>query len=281
MTARPAPALNISIALGSVPLLERFAAARDLGFECVESWWPFETWAPSAAEVGTLIDAIHAAGVQLRGMNLWAGDLPGGQRGFANHPERRHEVIASAEVCRDIARVTGANTFNCLFGQDLEGVSIAEQEACAITTLAAAADILDSSRGIVLVESLTRGENGAYPLETFDDSLRVANAAATASRAGNVAPLFDTYHLGMNGDDIVSVATSFADRIAHCQVADAPGRHEPGTGDLPISDALDALYDNGYAGIVAGEFRPQNPPQVGVSWVAELGWQTRAASEAD
>lgn len=272
MTARPALALNVSIALPAIPFLERFAVARDLGFHDVESWWPFDTCSPEEADVGAFLDAIRVAGVHLRAMNLWAGDLPGGERGFANHPGRRDEVIASAEICGKIARATGAAAFNCLYGQDVDGLSAADQDVSAIKTIAAVADILDAAGGTILVESLARGENGAYPLETFDDSLRIATAAAAASQAGNVAPLFDTYHLGMNGEDIVAVATKFADRIAHCQVADAPGRHEPGTGGLPIGDALEALYANGYAGIVAGEFRPKNPPQVDVSWIEQLGW---------
>lgn len=180
--------------------------------------------------------------------------------------EYRHSIAV------DIARATGVDLFNCLYGHIRPDLDAETQHQCAVTTLAGAAEVVAEVGGTVLVESLARVGNGPYPLRTLQDSLDVAANATDAARHGRVAALFDTYHLGSNGEDLVRSAARHATDIAHCQIADAPGRHEPGTGFLPIAAAIDALYAHGYHGRVADEFQPAQTALY-VSWMAALGWR--------
>jgi hydroxypyruvate isomerase len=266
------PVLNVSITLRALPLLERFDAARRLGFDQVELWWPFDSPTPGDDEVSSLVAALDSAGTRLRGLNLFAGDMPAGERGVASNPERAGELAANLDAVVAIAEATGCRLFNCLYGHRDERWSDQEQAATADRAIAGAADRLAPLDGIVLIECLAEGENGPYPLTSLEDCAAVTDRANALSTHGNVAPLLDLYHLARNGFDIVESAAQWAKRVAHCQIADAPGRHEPGTGDLPLREAIDTLYANGYQGLVAGEFVPASADGPTTAWVQDLGW---------
>ncbi|GAB2468194.1 TIM barrel protein [Promicromonospora xylanilytica] len=253
---------NVSLLFSEVPLLERFAEARAAGFEAVECWWPFATPAPDAAQVDAFVAALDAAEVRLTGLNLFAGDMPAGERGIVSHPGRTQEFQENLAVVRTIVEATGCDRVNALYGHRLPGVPAAEQDEVATRNLRRAAGTLAEAGATVLVEPLTRGENGDYPVHTLDEAL------AVVARVGDgAAVLFDAYHLHNNGSDVVAdVARHIAD-VGHVQVADSPGRGEPGSGTIDFPAFFHALDAAGYEGWVGCEYRPTTRTENTLTWL--------------
>lgn len=240
----PRFAVNCSILLTQLPLQERLDAVRAAGFDAVEFWWPFPTATPGDAEVETFVDTVRASGLRLIAMNLFAGDLGAGERGVVSWPGREEELLASVRVATRIGEELGCRSFNALYGNRLPGHDPAEQDAVAVGTLAAAAIGLGVIGATVLLEPLSGVD--AYPLRTSADVVAVADRVGRESGKKNVGLLLDVYHLAVNGDDVPAAIERYRDRIAHVQLADAPGRGAPGTGTLPLRAWADDLVANGY-----------------------------------
>ncbi|MEU5881812.1 TIM barrel protein [Spirillospora sp. NPDC047279] len=256
VTARDDYVVNCSILFGELPLLERPAAARAAGFGRVEFWWPWPGVAvPSDGEVDTFCQALEDAGVQLTGLNFYAGDMPAGERGVLSDPARSAEFRDSVAVLVRIAGRTGVRAFNALYGQRVDGVADSEQDRVATRNLAHAARAVGAFGGTVLIEPLARGLNGAYPLETAADAIAVVERVR-AEGPENVRFLFDSFHLASNGEDLEKAVRAHAADIGHVQIADAPGRDHPGTGDIDFTALFAALESAGYAGTVALEYKP-------------------------
>lgn len=260
---------NVSLLFTEVPYLERFGAAAAAGFAAVESWWPFPTASPSAAEIDELAFAIEAAGVTLTGMNVFAGDMAGGERGIACLPGRAAELEDSLAALHRLAERTGCRGFNLLHGQVPERADEAARRT-AVASLRRAAQVLSDlpgRPGVVLVEPLARGLNGAYPLETAQDALTLIDEAG----AENLALLLDTFHLARNGEDLPALIGDHAERIGHVQLADAPDRGEPGSGTIAFEAVGAALRAAGYAGTVAAEYRPTGETRSTLGWLSRAG----------
>lgn len=260
-------AANISIMFTEHEFLRRPAAARDAGFTKIEMWWPFSEPVAEVGEIDRLIAAVEEADVQLVGLNFFAGDMPAGQRGIANRPSDRADLAANTGQLIMIAERTGCRKFNLLYGQLDDRWTPAEQSATALDALRDAAAEVAKIDGTVLLEPLARGLNGAYPLTTADEVAQVITEVAAP--AGNVGLLFDLFHLGSNGADLIADAHKHADLIRHVQVADSPGRGEPGSGSLPIAAALDALPTD-YDGVIACEYRPTTQTEHTLGWIPEI-----------
>lgn len=260
-------AANLSLLFTESPLLQRPAAAAAAGFGAVEFWWPFPDAVPADREVDAFVGAVADAGVQLVGLNFAAGDMPAGDRGLLSWPERSAEFRDNIDVTIGIAERLGCRAFNALYGNRIEGVDPGEQDELAAENLTLAAQAAARIDGVVLVEPCSGAPR--YPL------LRAADAVAVLDRVAEqggpqLGLLCDVYHLAVNGDDVDAVIEQHAGRIAHVQVADAPGRGEPGSGQLPLPRWLDRLAALGYAGWVGLEYKPS-----GGSTEPSLGWLPR------
>ncbi|MFR9803593.1 hydroxypyruvate isomerase family protein [Pseudonocardia sp. RS010] len=251
-------ALNCSIVLTDLPLLERPRAAADAGFDAVEFWWPFPTAAPSDTEVDRFARAIEDAGVQLIGLNFAAGDMRAGDRGLVSWPGREQEFRDSVAVAVGLGERLGAGIFNALYGNRIDGAT--GQDELAAENLAHAAKEAGRIDATVVVEPLSGTDR--YPIRT------AAQAVAVLGRVGapHLGLLADLYHLAVNGEDLDAVIARYTDRIAHVQLADAPGRHEPGTGGLDFDHLLDSLRTAGYTGRTALEYVPTRPD---FAWLKE------------
>src|SRR5690348_10028023 len=115
--------VNASIVFTELPLLSRFPAVREAGFDAVELWWPFATAVPDDGEVDGLLAAIDEAGLSLVSLNLYAGDMPGGERGVLSWPDRSADMRGNVAAVVEIAKRTGCRHFNALYGQRLDGVA--------------------------------------------------------------------------------------------------------------------------------------------------------------
>jgi len=254
---------NVSLLFTEVPYEQRFRAAADAGFDAVESWWPFAEAHPGDARLDELVGLVREAGVRLTGLNFFAGDMPAGERGVACRPERAHELEANVEAVLRVASATGCRGFNLLYGQLREGETVATHRVAAVAAYRRAAEAVGEIGGTVLVEPLADGANGAYPLTTHHDALRLVDEVGSA----HVRFLLDTFHLGSNGLDVPAVVVETRDAIGHVQLADAPGRGEPGSGTLDWDAIGDALRSTGYRGTVAAEYRPTAETRSTLSWL--------------
>ncbi|GAB7066318.1 hydroxypyruvate isomerase family protein [Mycolicibacterium hodleri] len=259
---------NISLLFGEVPFERRAAAAAAAGFDAIECWWPFAVASPPSAEVDAFVASVEDAGVALRGLNFFAGDMPGGDRGVASNPSRRSEFDASVAVAVDIGARLGVTAFNALYGNRLPGVSAGQQDEAALDALAAATEQADSIGATVLVEPVSGV--AAYPLKLAVDAFAVITGVRERTQVGRIALLADLYHLTVNGDDVRRVVTDHVDRIGHVQIADAPGRHEPGTGTADLVALVDLLEQSGYTGGLGLEYVPAGDTVAGLAWLYEL-----------
>jgi len=244
--------LNCSILLSELPLLQRAEAARQAGFGSVEFWWPFAEAVPNDKQVDEFVASLKDAGVQLDGLNLFAGDMPAGDRGLVSWVGREAEFKDNLEIVVGIAQATGCTAFNALYGNRLPDVAAEAQDELALSNLIEAAAAVSKINGTILVEPVSGMD--AYPLKTAAQALNVINNVK-ASGATNIALLADFYHLAVNGDDVAAVIEQHAKDFGHIQIADAPGRGAPGTGQLPLDEWINRSRELGYTGKVALEYK--------------------------
>jgi hydroxypyruvate isomerase len=257
--------VNCSILFTELPLLERPAAAKEAGFDGVEFWWPFAVAVPSDSVVDRFIRAVTDAGVQLVGLNFFAGDMPGGDRGLVSWPARSGEFRDNVEVTIGIGERLGCRAFNALYGNRVQDADPAAQDDLATENLAIAGRAAARIGGTVLVEPVSGAPR--YPLLTAADAVGVIDRVAAEAGVGNLGFLCDLYHLATNGDDLDQAIATYGDRVAHVQIADAPGRHEPGTGTLDLDRYLGQLVAAGYDGWVGLEYQPSGASADSFAWL--------------
>lgn len=245
--------VNASILLTDLPVTERPAAAKAAGFDAVEFWWPFSSAVPAQQDVDGFVAAIRDAGVQLTGLNFFAGDMAGGDRGLVSWVGREGEFRDNVEVVVGIGERTGTKAFNALYGLRQDGVDAKTQDDLAVENLAIAGTAVARIGGIVLLEPVSGAD--AYPLKTADDALAIIARVKDEHGVDNVRLLADFYHLAVNGDDVAAVIADHAAEFGHIQIADAPGRGEPGTGELPLTEWIDAARAGGYDGVIGLEYK--------------------------
>ncbi|MFE2032555.1 TIM barrel protein [Streptomyces scopuliridis] len=263
--------VNLSILFTELPLLERPAAAAAAGFDAVELWWPWtDTPAPPPTELDALRKALDDAGTRLVGLNFYAGQLPGPDRGALSVPgEESDRFRANIEVAADFAAATGCRALNALYGNRVEGVDPRAQDELALENLVRAAHAADRAGAILLIEALNKSESPLYPLVSAPSAVEVVDRVNAATGLGNAAFLLDLYHLSMNGEDLNEVIDRYADKTGHVQIADNPGRGAPGTGSLPLADLLGRLRKAGYSGWVGLEYKPGDRPSAdSFDWLA-------------
>lgn len=249
-------AVNCSILLTNVPLLERPQAAAAAGFRAVEFWWPFESPTPSGEDVDAFVRAVDDAGVELVALNFFAGDMAAGDRGVFCVPELRSVLRDSVDIAASIGQRLGCRVFNALHGIELSDMPQEAQQDCVLQNLAMAASAVGESGGSVVVEPLS-GVDG-YPLRTASQVVDIIDTLE-GKGVDNVRLLADLYHLATNGDDVDDVLAVHAARIGHVQIADSPGRGAPGTGALPLREWLTQLEESGYGGHVGLEYQHLGP----------------------
>jgi len=256
---------NLSMLYAQLPLLERPAAAAAAGFDFVESWWPFGEPAPRAADVEAFCESLDRAGVRLVALNLDAGDPDQGERGLLSDPLGAERISANLEAAVTVLRRSGCRIVNALYGNRLDGQDPAEQDRVALDRLVAVADTLADLDAVVVLETLNTRDSPRFPLTDIAGTVRLLVEAVQQTQGRNIGLLLDVYHLATMGADPVAAIREYADMIRHVQFADAPGRGQPGTGQLDFAALEQALIDIGYDGYVGLEYEPASASDVGVS----------------
>jgi hydroxypyruvate isomerase len=257
--------VNCSMLFTERPLLERPAAARAAGFDAIEFWWPWpEQPVPAEAEVDAFVRAIRDAGVQLVGLNFFAGDLAGADAGVLSIPDRSPQFRDNLDVAIAIGEQLDVRAFNALYGNRVDGVAAEEQDELARDNLGRAAEAAARIGATVLVEPVSGPK--PYPLRTADDAVAVVEAVRAAGHE-NVGFLCDLFHLANNGDDIDAAIARHSGVTSHVQIADHPGRGEPGSGALDLDRHLGDLAQRGYGGWVGLEYKPSRNTETGLQWL--------------
>jgi hydroxypyruvate isomerase len=260
MTLRFAP--NLSLLWKDRPLPERFERAAQAGFGAVELWWPGQ------ADAELLPELTARWGLDLALLNFDAGDMAAGERGLAADPARRDQLRANVPVALRIARVCGCTRLNLLVGLRQPRYSLQEQMECAAGNAAWAADQAAAADCTVLIEAVNTIENGPYLLTTTKES---ADFIAAVGRR-NVQLQYDAYHMQRMEGDLATTMAAHWPLISHIQIADVPGRGEPGTGEINYRFLLDNIDRRGYAGYVGLEYRPSGgTPEDSFGWLEEFG----------
>ena len=253
----PRFAANVSMLFTEAPFLDRFALAARAGFAAVECQFPYE--AP-AAEIRARLDD-HGLAMVLH--NLPAGDWAAGDRGLAGLPDRAGEFRAGVPRAIAYAHALGVKQLNCLAGIAPAGVDAEAVHRTLVDNLRFAARALAAEGLALLVE----------PINTFDIPgfivNRTAQCVALLDEVGeaNAFVQYDAYHMQRMEGELAGTLARHLPRIAHVQVADNPGRHEPGTGEIRFEFLFAQLDRLGYGGWVGCEYRPAGRTDVGLDWM--------------
>lgn len=249
-------AASVAFLYPDLPYLERFGAARADGFQEIETTWPL-------VDPASFTDAVRSSHLGVALLNVREGDLAGGDRGHPNDPSRVAEWRADVDRALDIAGAVGCPTVNVLAGNAIAGVALERQHACLADNLGWALPRA-AARGVALVvELLNAPEHPRYLASDIDTTL----ALLDMHRDAGLRLQFDTYHVAMNGLDVVATFRSVAASVGHVQVADVPGRHEPGTGAIDWPAFFAAVDGSGYTGAVGLEYRPLGDTTDGLGWL--------------
>ncbi len=253
----PRFAANLSLLFCEHPLADRFAAAAQAGFKAVEIQFPYEL--PAAQIAGLLRENA----LQLVLHNLPAGDWAGGERGIACHPDRVDEFRAGVAQAVAYATALGCPQLNCLAGIAPAAVPEAAVHATLVANLRHAAAELKRAGLKLLIE----------PINTFDIPgfcvSRTAQALALLDEVGadNAFLQYDVYHAQRMEGELGNTLARHLPRIAHVQIADNPGRHEPGSGEIHYPWLFRHLDAIGYAGWVGCEYKPAMTTRAGLGWL--------------
>ena len=251
-------AANLTMMFNEVDFLDRFAAAADAGFKGVEYLFPYDYEPAQLAELlerHSLAQALH---------NLPAGDWAAGERGIACHPDRVAEFQEGVSKAIEYATALSCPQVNCLAGVAPDGVSSEDMDATLVSNLSYAADQLKAAGIRLLIEPINTidipGFTLNYPEQARDLIERVGS--------DNLFLQHDLYHMQIMQGDLARNIERNMDIIRHIQIADNPGRHEPGSGEINHPFLFDYLDNIGYDGWIGCEYVPAATTTEGLTWLS-------------
>lgn len=253
----PRFAANLSMLFTEVDFLDRFAAAAKAGFTGVEYLFPYDFPAE------TIQQQLKNNGLEQVLFNLPAGDWAKGERGIACHPDRVEEFRTGVDTAIAYAKVLGNTQINCLAGIRPQGVDCATVEKTFVDNLKYAADKLQAAGIRLVMEMINTRDIPGFYLTTTKQALDIREKVGSA----NLFLQYDIYHMQiMEGDLARTLESQFA-VINHVQLADNPGRHEPGTGEINYRFLFEHLDRLGYQGWVGCEYKPATSTEAGLGWM--------------
>lgn len=256
----PKFAANLTMLFNEMPFLERFAAAKAAGFEAVEYLFPY------AFDKKELADLLKKHGLKQVLHNLPAGNWDAGERGIACHPDRVEEFRKGVDQAIEYAKALGCPQVNCLAGKVPAGVTREQAHATFVANLKFAADKLKAAGLKLLIEPIN-----SYDIPGFFLNY-TAQAAAILDEVGsdNLYIQYDLYHAQRMEGELAATVQKHLARIAHVQLADNPGRNEPGTGEMNYPFLFRHLDAIGYTGWIGCEYKPKTTTVEGLGWLKTL-----------
>jgi hydroxypyruvate isomerase len=256
----PRFAANLTMLFTETGFLERFEAAARAGFDAVEYLFPYDY------DKGALRARLEEHGLKQVLHNLPAGNWAGGERGIACLPDRIAEFESGVDRAVEYATALGCPRVNCLAGIRPTGVSPDLARQTFVRNLRYAAPRLETAGIALLIEPINTRDVPGFFLSSTSQAMEII----TAVGSGHVFVQFDMYHMHMMGEDLAQTVRDHQSSIAHMQLADAPGRHEPGTGTIDYPSLFDVIDHAGYAGWIGCEYNPLTSTQESLKWCPAL-----------
>ena len=254
----PKLAANLTMLFGDMDFLDRFEAAAAAGFRGVEFLFPYAYPAQALKEKlrdHGLVQVLH---------NLPAGNWSAGERGIACLPDRVDEFKAGVAQAIEYATALGCERVNCLAGILPPHVDPAAARDTLVANLHYAAPQFTSAGISLLVEPINTRDIPAFFLSGTNQTIEILDAVGS----DNVWLQYDIYHMQIMEGDVAAAIPRLLPRIKHMQLADVPGRHEPGTGDIDFGSLLPSIDRAGYAGWIGCEYVPKAGTVAGLGWTA-------------
>lgn len=264
----PKFAANLSMLFTEVPFLDRFERAAKTGFTAVEFLFPY---AFATADIKARLDAN---GLKLVLHNLPAGDWDAGERGMACIPGREAEFRAGVTKAIEVGTALGVPRMNCLAGKAPAGLNDAQLRSTFIANLKFAAAELHKAGLHLLIEPINPFDIPGFYLNRTDQAIAILDEVG----ASNAFVQYDIYHAQRVEGEIAATLQKHLARIDHIQLADNPGRNEPGTGELNWPFLFAHLDRIGYRGHIGCEYKPANGTEAGLGWRQRLAPQKLAES---
>ena len=253
----PKFAANLTMLFNELPFLDRFAAARLAGFRGVEYLFPYEF------DKAELARRLSDNGLTQVLHNLPAGNWASGERGIAILPDRVDEFRAGVRKAIDYAKALGCPQVNCLAGISPAGADNARLRATLVANLAFAADELGKAGLKLLVEPINTRDIPGF----FLNYTRQAAALIKDVGSSNLFIQYDLYHMQIMEGDLARTMEAHLPMIAHIQLADNPGRNEPGTGEINYPFLYGHIDRIGYSGWIGAEYKPKTTTLAGLGWL--------------
>jgi hydroxypyruvate isomerase len=253
----PKFAANLSMLWPELDMYDRFAAAARAGFKRIEILFVH------ALDQDRIDHLLRQHDLELVLFDPYPGNWEAGERGLLCLPGREAEFMDSLKAALETAQRLGTRRLNAIAGVLPPGLARHEAERTAVENLKRAAPLAEQAGVYVLVENINPTD---IPGDVADTAERAA-ALVQAADHPSVRLQLDQYHVGMVGQDPIEQLRRYVSLVEHVQIADVPGRHEPGTGQQRIADFLAALDEVGYEGVVGLEYRPSGSTEDALTWL--------------
>lgn len=253
----PKFAANLSMLWPELDVYDRFGAAAKAGFTRVEILFVH------LLDLDRVERLLQQHQLDLVLFDPAPGNWEAGERGIACTPGREAEFQRSIEQALQTGQRLGVHRLNALTGVLLPEVTPETAHRTLVENFRRAASLLDGTDILLLVENINTTDFPGYYVSSVE---RAAKLVKDVDRP-NVRVQLDQYHVGMMGGDARAMLRDYLDLVEHVQIADVPGRHEPGTGQQPIREFLSDLDTLGYGGAVGLEYRPSGPTDAALDWL--------------
>jgi hydroxypyruvate isomerase len=253
-------AANITMLFQEVPFLERFRRASEAGFSAVEFQFPYEY------DIRAVEHMVEEHELEVALFNLHPGDTKLKEWGTLSNPQRRGHFQWSFSKAMEIVEILGCSRLNMMFGQRVTRLDPEEQIECAVRNLQWAAPQAAQINVTLLIESLNAYDFPDYFLTTT----RMAMEVIRNVNHPNVGLQYDVYHAQITEGNLVNTLTKLISEIKHVQIADVPGRHQPGTGEIRFQEIFSTLERLKYDGYVGLEYIPLSTTEEALNWIAEM-----------
>jgi hydroxypyruvate isomerase len=248
---------NLTFLFTDLPLLDRFKAARQSGFKAVEYMSPYEE------RKADLVARLRDNGLTQALHNLPVGNWAAGERGIAIFPDRVEEFRRGVHQAIDYASALDCKLVNCIVGVAPKDADAKLLHKTLVGNLAYAAAELAKANIKLLVEPINTRDIPGFYLTRTDQALRLIDEVGS----GNLFVQYDIYHMQIMEGDLARTMEAHLPRIAHIQLADNPGRHEPGTGEINYPFLFGHLDKIGYSGWIGCEYKPLGDTAAGLGWM--------------
>jgi hydroxypyruvate isomerase len=256
----PRFAANLTMLFTEFPFLDRFERAARAGFRGVEFLFPYPF---AAKEIRARLEQFD---LQVALHNLPAGNWDAGERGIACHPDRTAEFREGVERAIEYAAALGAPQLNCLVGRRPAGIPDDVSRATLVENLYHASQRLKTEGLRLLVEPINQYDIPGFWLSRTDEALALIDEVG----GDNLFLQYDIYHAQRTEGELAETLRKHLKRIGHVQIADNPGRNEPGTGEINFPFLFGHLDRLGYTGWIGCEYKPAVSTEIGLDWIHRL-----------